>query len=322
MKGTDETEPITAQEGEAQEVAELFQKTSLGGPTSDPTREVPYKSCVFNSESGAKLLIHDAKRGSIGGVRVLLDGGADPNYVHPDGNTALSVAVSMGRIDIAEVLLNAGASVDGPRIDHHNGDAPAPLLSAVHGKDLNMVKLLLEAGANVNAKNLNGSTVVWYAALHGLVDILKALLAAGADQESIDGVSSGYHPLLDALYSWDIEGAKILINAGANVNVSNNGWTPLLGAGFCEPDEPPLDVVRLLIDRGADVNARDSGGCSALHSFARRGSTEMCFKLIAAGADVWCRGNFQGQGSLRWSLYPRIRLTGKSTGKQIHIASR
>ena len=115
------------------------------------------------------------------------------------------------------------------------------------------MKLLIAAGANVNAKDKFGDTALDYVLFERKTDIekMKLLIAAGAN------VNEGkYSPLMRAQTT---EQTKILIAAGANVNAKDRyGKTPLMHAHTPEQ-------VKLLIAAGADVNARDKEGCSILH---------------------------------------------------------
>ena len=93
------------------------------------------------------------------------------------------------------------------------------------------------------------------AAADGKTDVVKALIAQGADLNKAN--SGGWTPINSAVGKGHAEVVKLLIAAGADVNkASNDGWTPLNNAA----DEGHAEVVKLLIVAGADLNKANSGG--------------------------------------------------------------
>ncbi len=133
------------------------------------------------------------------------------------------------------------------------------MFAAAHGR-VNIVKALLEAGADVNARSdVHDSTAVMLAAGNGHVDVVKVLLEAGADIEERD--RAGRTTLAFAAGLDDVEIVKILLDAGADVNAKDGlGTTPLMWA----VSEGQADIVKVLLDAGADVHAKNSNGYTAL----------------------------------------------------------
>jgi len=132
-----------------------------------------------------------------------------------------------------------------------------------------MVKLILEAGADVNAKHKNGQT-----ALHLLLDVRY----------------SDY-----SQYCLSKDTLELLLADGADVSLKdNNGRTPL----HLAVESADGDVVKLLIDHGANVNIRDDAtGSTALHHAAQFGNADAAEVLIANGADINAKDN-QGHSPL------------------------
>jgi len=120
--------------------------------------------------------------------------------------------------------------------------------------NLERVRELIDAGADVNARNTSGSTPLYLASDE---DIVKLLIDAGADVNAMD--TSGTAPLHNASKMGNTNIVRLLIDAGADVNVKNNDitymahMTPLHIASIMSR----IETVRLLIDAGADVNAMD-----------------------------------------------------------------
>jgi ankyrin repeat protein len=155
------------------------------------------------------------------------------------------------------------------------------LINAAGKGDLARVKALLDAKADVNAKDTDGGTALTYASQNGHLEVVQALLANGANVNAkmIDDETA----LIDASENGHFEVVKALLAKGAEVNAKMpNGGTALMIAsqgGYRE-------VVQALLDAGADVNAKDIDGVTALMRASRNGQLEVVKALLAKGADV------------------------------------
>ncbi len=129
--------------------------------------------------SGAETSLFDAIRnGDTPRVQALLKSGADPNQRHEMGATALMYAAAFSTDECLRVLLDAGAQVNG------SGNNGATALIWEYSPDTTKVRLLLERGAEVNAKTKDGTTALVTAARRGNTDSVKLLLAHGADPKA------------------------------------------------------------------------------------------------------------------------------------------
>jgi ankyrin repeat protein len=122
-----------------------------------------------------RKLIHAIKTRNISYALELIEKGADINSRDKYGNTALMNASYEGLMPIVEKLINAGADVNAYD-EENNYDA---LQYAVMKNHLDIVRVLLKAGANPNAQTVNGYTALMDAAMQGNIDILRTLLQAG-----------------------------------------------------------------------------------------------------------------------------------------------
>jgi ankyrin repeat protein len=148
------------------------------------------------------------------------------------------------------------------------------------------ILLLIDRGADVNASAEDGNTTLSLAVSQGLIDVVRALLAKGADPNkktsSRFGNSNG--ALLDLLGSGfrrevDVEMAMLLIDKGADVNATQqNGKTPLILA----TEARQIDIVRALLAKGADPNKASNNHATPLS--ASIGAPEIQQVLINAGA--------------------------------------
>jgi ankyrin repeat protein len=133
---------------------------------------------------------------------------------------ALIEAVEESDFRRAQKLIAKGADVN-----QQNSYGYSALHVAAASGDAKVVKLLLEAGANVNARNPTGSALA-RAAQQGNAEIVRLLLQAGADVEAKD--DSGWTPLFSAAMTGGAETVEVLLRAGVNINArANNGWTAL-----------------------------------------------------------------------------------------------
>jgi ankyrin repeat protein len=178
------------------------------------------------------------------------------------------------------------------------GCAPALVGSAIRG-DANSVKTLLDKGADVNARDMDGNTALDWAAGQGYVEIVKLLLDRGADVNVKDKML-GFTPLMTATRSGHTEIAKLLLDRGADVNVVSGavafswtsfdgsrsesgvrgGWTALMIAaqyGY-------VDIVKSLLERKADINLKDANGDTALKLAEKNNYNEIIKLLKEAGA--------------------------------------
>jgi len=188
----------------------------------------------------APLMIYGA-RANNGNVQALLDAGADVNAKDNNGMSALSYAAREGYADILRTLLDTGAQLENP-------DQPTALRAAVRGHT-EIVKFLLDAGAEVDYSAFP------QAAREGHFEIVKILLDAGAEAD--DGA-------LEQAARWGhLEIVKSLLGAGVDPNQYVEKSALMWAAGAQPLTFPFKDrerrtrIVQLLLDAGAQVNAKD-----------------------------------------------------------------
>jgi ankyrin repeat protein len=154
---------------------------------------------------------------------------------------------------------------------------------------LDVLKVLKAKGADlnarINAKNAKGHcgyTPLHLAALGGYNNIIRFLLANGVDICQIDDYKST--ALHKACGEGNLETVRLLINKGADIEARNSirSATPLLDA----MREPHIDVVKYLIEKGADVKAFDKHGFGVIHKAARKGNIEIAKLMLKIGADI------------------------------------
>jgi len=186
-----------------------------------------------------------------------------------------------------------------------------------------VAKLLVEAGADVNAK-LNDWPLLLEAAGFGDIDLAKLFLEHGANISETNDL--GQNALIIAVSYGNYNMAKFLIDKGIDVNHKDeDGTTALMEAVYSDY----TDIVDLLLKAHADVNARRDGGYTALMeacdncSISNRDSVELVTKLIEAGADVNAVNEY-GKTALSYAMKsksPRVIEVllkhGAKTGSQL-----
>ena len=208
-----------------------------------------------------------------------------------NGRTALMSACRRGRLKTARLLVAAGADVNA-----EDDDGVSALREALEHPRI--VRLLLEAGADVNSRMSERAEPLLISAIRrgASCEVVRMLLSAGADIDAQNG--TGETVLMVAAKRERAELAKILINAGADVNINRReygyGGTALLCLAMqdfhqsarAEGHNLRLQIARWLITAGAELEAKDAPGATALHHVAEAGTSELLSLLIQAGANV------------------------------------
>ena len=157
-----------------------------------------------------------AERGDVGAVRALLKQGADVNTAQGDGMTALHWAAEGGGVEMAEMLIYAGADLEAvTRVGHYT-----PLHLASRAGMAPVVETLLKAGANPGATTTTGgATALHLAAASGSADAVSLLLEGGADVNALDS-ALGQTPLMFAAVNNRVEAIHALLDRGADVAIT------------------------------------------------------------------------------------------------------
>lgn len=257
-----------------------------------------------NARGGMTALIVAVREGSIPTVKALLDGGAPINQTYGDGSSPLLLALQNGNAEMARLLIERGADVS-----LANGKGWNPLYLAVKARTMEVgtmpnptvdveammqvIGLLVEKGADVNAR------------LKANTEIHNAIMATWLRED-------GATPFLRAALCGDLEVMKLLLAHGADPKVNTaDGTTALMavaGVGYSEGfmhdfggPEQSLEAMKLLIDLGIDVNAVNSDKVMAVHGAAHKNFVSGIQMLVDHGADLAARSHrvsqFERKGS-------------------------
>jgi ankyrin repeat protein len=268
-----------------------------------------YATIESTLEVSAGLMLA-ARDGNSDEVNALLDRGANVHATDNHGRTALMLAARQGNSDIANALLDRGADIDAA----DNTGMTALMLAVAQG-NLNMVKALLDRGANVDVTNIQGWTALMSAVRRGDPNIVKALLDRGAD---INITANGMTALKQAVEyneqrpdnphktwrpgeQWMVKERlkrfsspkypEIIDILLKRAKANDQLLEAIQGGGN-------LEEVKALLDQGANVNAADKTGTTALMLAAKHGKSDVVSTLLAKGANIYATDN-HGQTALK-----------------------
>jgi uncharacterized protein len=230
---------------------------------------------------GLTALLHAAREDALEAARVLLELGADPNAVDPQGLSVLRVAITNDNLDLAKLLIDHGADVDDGALVEAVKLRTLPWVRAAKDRTdltdaIELIELLLDRGADVH----------------------KVPEVAMVKQHWVDGDHPNEPPLFLAAMAADLELMNLLTERGAAPESSVNskgasilmaalGLTPHAGPGGSAPTREVAEAIpagALALEFGADVNAVKTDGMTALHMTAEEGSDALARFLIEHGA--------------------------------------
>jgi len=206
-----------------------------------------------------------ATNGNASIVNRLLAAGADATFATPAGETPLMMAARTGNAAAVQALIAKGAVVN----TREAWRGQTALMWAASENNVEAIRVLVKAGADIHAKSTSGMfTPLLFAVRGGHLESTRALLDAGANVN--ERLPDGMSALVLAVYNAHYELAAVLLERGADPNAAAQGWSALHqvvwsrrpNRGFNLPAAVPtgtldsLELVRRLVTRGADVNAR------------------------------------------------------------------
>lgn len=233
------------------------------------------------------------------------------------GNRLLMCAAGMKNENIFDLILKYK-----PNLDDQDEYGETALMHAVDNGQLSKVKKLIKIGSNLNLKNLKGQTALMLAACKNKPEILSVLMTSGANPnitnnkgdtplmfvieqpkmlKSMISASTnleiidifGQTVLYLACHNGHYESVKILLDAGAQpeprLAKSKHNKLPLVAAS----SQGHLDIAKLLIKFGANINSQEDNGNTALFISTKNQKKEVVKYLLSAGADEQIKNSYQ-----------------------------
>ena len=253
------------------EIAELLLRSGADAKAADRLGVTPLFLAAMNGN------------GAI--MRKLLVAGANANQVEKTGETVLMVAIRTGDADAVRALLEHGAN---PNIAEPQLQL-TPLMVAAEAGHTEIVASLMKAGADIQVRTRTGATPARRlpcVAESGCGSHGVGIVRGGWPEKGIRALIPGsMTPLMYASREGHIETARLLLNAGANVNeVDKNDITPL----FMAISNNHIDMARFLIEKGADIHAKDWYGRTPLFAAVEMRNADMdyrSFEVIQTAED-------------------------------------
>jgi ankyrin repeat protein len=226
--------------------------------------------------TSVQMLRRAEMTGDLNTVESLLSAGLDANVTDRNGETPLSTAMIGGQPRLIDLLLAWHADPNAP-MTGGNRQSETPLQYAAEHGDLRTARSLIAAGARVNDKGGAGRTPLHYALLNHF-DVVRLLIEKGADVNLRD--SEGASPLDDAIWQGNLDAAAIVIAHGARLNEPDTGTgaTPLNEAAF----RGHAALVRYLLQFHPDVTIADHRGHTPLDNAIRMGKEDSALLLLDA----------------------------------------
>ena len=238
----------------------------------------------------------DSKSVTADDIRLLISKGANVNARSRSYLTPLMQAAYESNPEIIQVLIENGADLEA----RSGTKSTALKLAACFSKSPEVVQVLIDNGAEIESRDEYGRTPLMIRASYfslGSPENIQVLLENGADIEARD--HEGMTPLMRAASGNQPENIQVLLENGAQINARDtyNG-TPLKHAIFQRRE---ADIVQLLLDNGADIEERHNGGRTPLMLAAWTSTPEVVQLLLDNGADINARDNF-GNTPLHYSI--------------------
>lgn len=285
-----------------------------GNTRQEALKQLKAKKILLSQDE----FINRVKKGDIAIIKLFIDAGADVNYSRRYGETPLMIASEKGNIEVTKLLLARGAEV--------NSEGPlgiTSLIFAIKNNHSEIVRLLLENGANPNkgyeefigddetlGSNALESAVGKFAQGKGNINIIKLLLEKGATIDSgILGLSISQTNkekqniliklllengadkdmvLSSAVGGDSVDIVKMVISQGVDINKkSDGGYSPLMKASV----NGYHGMVKLLLDNGADIHAVNDSGETVLMMGAFKGNSEVVKVFLEKDIDIEAKDN-------------------------------
>jgi len=207
-------------------------------------------------------------------IKALLQKGANLDIKNRNGNTPLIEAAKYTDTEIIKLLIDAGANTNNINIQNNNGDTA--LMYASHNNNPEIVKMLLDNDANPNIQDQDGNTALIWAAKHTYIDIV---FVKGGNPD-IQKEKTAFN--LAAIRN-NTKIVQMLLDKGANPDIQNiKGKTALIKAAKYNN----IEIVQILLDKDANPNIQNNEGDTALIWAVRNHNPEIVQILLGEGANL------------------------------------
>jgi uncharacterized protein len=250
-------------------------------------------NCLVTPNAGAQSspLADAVKDNDLEQARSLLGKGANANSYDDDSDSVLMDAALYATADMMKLLLEQGSDPNAS-----NRDGETPLMWSTN--DINKVKILLQCGADINRKAKSGNTALLIASIgYGKYDIIKSLLDNGADAKALNNKKES--ALMRAALFGDTSTISLLLSKGLDINAQDDaGQTALINSIL---NVNRLITIQLL-DRGADPDLVSGFSLTAVSAAVTYNDTESVIAVLKKAKNIDAPDD-GGRTSLMWAAY-------------------
>lgn len=261
------------------------------------------KGANINAKDGKGLdpLMMSSKGGYVTLTRTLLEKGANLHLSTNEGDSAVMLAAKNGHRAVVDLLLDRGA-----KIPSTGRDGQSLIVAAIQG-DLNLIKELIEKGADLDAKTNGGGgrNGLFWAAAMGNADVERFFLEKETLAEPPPKTQNKTKPkkkpddsLNHAAKNGKLEIVKLLLENNRDPNYKDSGGDTALTLAA---EHGHKEIVELLLENGADKNSKNGDGDSALILAVQKGYPSVVSVLLANGADIEAKDK-KGKTALIWAV--------------------
>ena len=271
---------------------------------------------LANSDDGVNPLYLAVSNGNDQIVRLLLEGGADPNNRDVTGYTPLYCATTFGYSTIVDMLLEKNADPNlkcssisdtplhkaselgyfsiaqslissGADVNARSNDGKTPIFSAITNSHIDIVKYLAEHDANIKIRAKDGRTCLHDAALAGSLEIISFLIEHGLDKNAT--AKDNTTVLFDATRAGNFDIVKFLLENGADPKIKNDLSESLLHVAASSGNP---DLVLFCLNIGGNVKSKSKDGNIPLHNAVCSGNSDVVSLLIDNGSEINAKNKF------------------------------
>ncbi|KAM6367712.1 kinase D-interacting substrate of 220 kDa isoform 4-T5 [Alca torda] len=240
----------------------------------------------------SQSLLTYVEEGNVPALKALLEKCRDVDERNENGQTPLMLAAEQGNLEIVQELLKKGANCN-----LEDADNWTALISAAKEGHAAIVAELLNYNVSLEHRDLGGWTALMWASYKGRTEVAKLLLEKGANP-NITGMQYSVYPIIWAAGRGHSDIVHLLLQHGAKVNCSDKyGTTPLVWAAR----KGHLECVKYLLQMGADVDQEGASGDTVLIGAVRGGHVEIVRALLHKYADIDIRGQ-DNKTALYWAV--------------------
>jgi len=309
-----------AKDNKFDELAAYLESVMKLSPEERRAAKVKQEVCPSGADNDkadcGAALVAAAARSDRAKIKELIAAGADINFRKNNGQTALSITCSRINCDmeILELLLSAGAKTD---ISDKSGNAPIHF--AAEKNNVEVIEKLALAGCDPNLRNNSGETALYTAAFARNLEACETLVKFGADISII--TENGRDALIAAAAAGDERIAMFLLSRGADAKTSpESGWNALIYCAYNGLNRPAAEMIK----RGANVNCKSGDGKTPLIYAIKNKNESFLEALIAAGADPEIEDdgcmNAVDHARLSWNQKIILKTLSKNCGPKLQEA--